>query len=506
MAAHRPVAGRPLRLTIDVDWESLIDEPGVASLLPGEYARFARPVREGLIHFLRGLRPQQQLAVLHDQAQLGARATTAERLGALARSCPVLHKLGQTLARDHRLAAELRQHLRPLESLPPGTPLSVLAQQLVDQLGPLESLGVYLASQPLAEASVAVVVPFTYGPGRRLRGVFKILKPGIEERLAQELRLLQDVGHYLDERCHQLGIPELDYRDAFEQVSSKLLQEIRLEQEQRNLSLADRLYADDPDVHVPWLLEFCTPRITAMERIDGVKVSDHCPDTEADRRKLAELVFRTVLVRPLVARGEAAIFHCDPHPGNVLLTEDGRIALLDWSLAAWLEEEERAAIVQILLAALLLDGEKANWLLRRLSHRGRPVGGRLRSVIETRFGEIRRGRLPGFAWLVSLLDDATQQARLRPSSEMMLFRKSLLTLDGTVGDVDRQFDPDAALFRCFIRCFVAEAPRRWLQPFGARSLPTRISNADLVEAMLSSPLAAARFWLAEWKAAADAAS
>ena len=59
-------------------------------------------------------------------------------------------------------------------------------------------------------------------------GVFKVLKPGIDERLEFELELLGQVGSYLDERCEALKIPHLDYEEAFEQVREKLLWEIRL--------------------------------------------------------------------------------------------------------------------------------------------------------------------------------------------------------------------------------------------------------------------------------------
>lgn len=480
-----------------MDWETLIDEAGVAALLPGEYARFARPVREGLVHFLSGLGPEQQATVLYQQALLGPEATTAQRLGEFARACPVLHKLGQTLARDHRLAAELREHLRPLESLPPTTPLAPLEQEIVAELGPLERLGVRL-EVPIAEASVAIVASFTYGSHQQQRGVFKILKPGIEERLHQELGLLRDVGHYLDERCHQLGIPELEYREAFEQVSSKLAWEIRLDEEQRHLELANQLYANDPQVRIPAVLDFCSPRITAMEFVDGAKVSDYQPDAPGARRRLAGLVFRTAILRPLFARGRTAIFHGDPHPGNVLRTVDGRVALLDWSLATWLDEGERSAIIQIMLAAAVLNRDKIEPLLRQLSQGGRVEERALRTVIQANLLELCRGRPPGLTWLIGLLDNAAQQARLRPSPDMMLFRKALLTLEGTVGDIDRSFKVDDAVFREFVSQFLAETPRRCFQRFCSRALPTRVSNADLTELMLSAPLAPPRYWLTQW--------
>jgi ubiquinone biosynthesis protein len=194
-------------------------------------------------------------------------------LAALARSCPALHKLGQILARDRRLVPELRRHLQELESLPPSIPFEVIRDALERELGPLHRLGVTRVPPALAEASVAVVVPFhrdhVRRRGRCRDGVFKLLKPGIEERLQQEVERFERVGSYLDQRCDDFRIPHLDYRDSFEQVADKLRHEVRLDQERRHLAQARTLYEGDPRVQIPALLDPCTPRVTAMERVWG---------------------------------------------------------------------------------------------------------------------------------------------------------------------------------------------------------------------------------------------
>ncbi len=241
-----------------LNWDWLIDEAAIGSLLADEYARFRRPITGALAAFLGGLPESHQQTILGEQAALPQAATTSERLATLARSCPSLQKLGQILARDRRLAPELRRHLQELESLPPSIPFETLRDMLVQELGPLERLGVTLVPPALAEASVAVVVPFRrHDVSSRLKcpdGVFKILKPGIEERLELELDLLQHVGSYLDQRCDDFRIPHLDYRDSFEQVADKLRHEIRLDLEQRHLRQARALYVTEARVQIPALL------------------------------------------------------------------------------------------------------------------------------------------------------------------------------------------------------------------------------------------------------------
>ena len=98
--------------------------------------------------------------MLRAQAELPLTASISERLGILARSSPVLQKLGQTLAREQRLSREMRFHLRQLESLPPTVPLQTVRETLSRELGSLDARGIELVPPAIAEASVAVIIPF----------------------------------------------------------------------------------------------------------------------------------------------------------------------------------------------------------------------------------------------------------------------------------------------------------------------------------------------------------
>jgi ubiquinone biosynthesis protein len=482
-----------------IDWDSLLDEDVFASVLPDEYARFRRPIRGALTTFLQGLPPAHQVAVLADQAELPPTAAPAQRLAVLAGSCPALHKLGQVLARDRRLGAELRRHLQELESLPPSVPLATIRDILDRELGPLDRLGITLGPAALAEASVAVVIPFRYdrppGGERPRDGVFKVLKPGVEERLDQELQLLERVGSYLDQRCDEFGLPHLDYQEAFEQVREKLRHEVRLDREQQHLERARDFYADEPRVHVPALFEHCTPRVTAMERLTGGKVTGHRLDSWG-RRRLADLVVEALVARPVFAEADPAPFHADPHAGNLFLTADHRLGILDWSLVGWLGEPERLAIVQITLAALALDAERLAATLAGLAGQRRVDEAALGAVVRAGLRRVRQGQFPGFTWLMGLLDEAFQSARLRVGADLLLLRKALHTLEGVVADVGAGDDRiDRVLQGEFLRRLAVEWPRRWLARPDSRAFATRLSNADLTRLVLGFPWTVGQFWL-----------
>ncbi|MEZ6070788.1 MAG: AarF/ABC1/UbiB kinase family protein [Pirellulales bacterium] len=384
----------------------------------------------------------------------------------------MLHKLGQILARDQRLSPQLRTHLQKLESLSPSTPLGVIERTLNEQLGPLDALGVTLAPPALAEASVAVVIPYRQDGGRSagtLRHhadehdgadrVFKVLKPDIEHRLDVELGLLQHLGEHLDERCDELGIPHLDYAESFLQVKNKLWDEVRLDNEQRHLAQAAEFFAGDPDVQIPVLLEHCTSRVTAMSRIYGGKVTDHAIVCPSQRRRLAKLVARALIARPIFADNDQALFHCDPHAGNLFFTDDNRLAILDWSLVGRLNEHERSTIARVMLAAVTLDATQITSLLTGLAERQPPDAVALAAVVRSWLRRVRHGQPPTISWLTGMLDDAVQQARLSVGSDLMLFRKSLHTLEGVLVEIGSdQCVMDEVLGIEFLRALVGSGP------------------------------------------------
>ena len=465
-------------------------------MLPEAYAHYRRPIRGALTVFLEGLSQVHQAAVLEDQATLPPAATVSERFARLARSCPVLHKLGQTLARDRRLLPELRLQLQKLESLPPTIPLKEIRKILGRELGRLDRLGVVLEPPALAEASVAVVVPFRRkGTGER-EGVFKILKPGIEERLEQELALLAHVGSYLDEQCEVLGIARLDYREAFEGLADQLRHEIRLDLEQRHLVIAHAAYAGEPRIHIPALFECCTPRVTAMERVYGEKVTDHRFDNVDDQRRCAELLVAAVIVRPMLSTAGDALFHGDPHAGNLLLTQDHRLAILDWSLATTLSEDKRVAFVQIVIGGLTLDVERITAAISALAGPQGIGSAAVKPIIDAALGRIRQGQFPGLIWVTELLDNVAQTARPRFGSDLVLLRKTLHSLEGVVADIGAERRCiDGVLLSEFFARMAIEWPYRWLATPYCRSFATRLSNADLAGVLMTMPLTATRFWL-----------
>jgi ubiquinone biosynthesis protein len=234
-----------------------------------------------------------------------------------------------------------------------------------------------------------------------------------------------------------------------------------------------------------------------MERVFGARIFDAPSHWAISKRDIARRLVHAVVSHSIFSAEDEALFHADPHAGNLMLARDGKLALLDWSLAGTLRAHVRAAIMQLLFSALTFDREKIREIVYGLDTAGRVDAAALERIIAFKLRGLGRGCLPGLTWLLGLFDDAVREAGLRLSPELVLFRKSLHSLDGVVSELATgDVRVDDVLIVDFLRQFIAEWPQRFFQSLNSRNLRTRISNADLAKLMLSLPIVFTR-WLIE---------
>jgi len=467
-----------------------------ASFLPEEYRAFGELITEGLAFFLNRLPACRLSGILNKQASLADR-TAPERLVALMCDSPTLHKLGQVVARDRRLAPTLRQQLMQLESMSPLTSIEHVRELLQRELFSNEEFSqVQVEDQPLAEASVAVVARFAWnrrGAHREVHGVFKVLRPEIEDRLIEELAVFSDLGAFLEEQCQARGLPTIDYRETFERARDLLVNEVRLDGEQSNLAEAAAAFGASPEVVIPELLPFCTRRVTAMGFIEGPTVADVVRAGGENGRRTARLIVEALIAKPMFAMESDALFHADAHAGNMLVTPEGRLGLIDWSLVGHLGKDVREQIVQIILGGATCDSKRIGRAVEALSH-ATPDRSELRVIAADSLRAVRNGGLPGLAWLTDLLDRAALSARVRFDDDLLLYRKTLLTLEGVIADLDGECPVDAILLAEATQRMIREWPRRFAQLPTSRAFSTHISSFDLAELIWSGPASLMRFW------------
>jgi ubiquinone biosynthesis protein len=204
-----------------------------------------------------------------------------------------------------------------------------------------------------------------------------------------------------------------------------------------------------------------------------------------------------LIARPLWAPSSSSIFHADPHAGNLFLTDDARLAILDWSLVGYLEKAARIHTMQVLLGALTFDAKRIASAIAEMA--SAPANeSALREIADKALGGLLPAKLPGFRWLMSLMDDAMLSAGVQFSQDLLIFRKSVLTIEGLIADISTD--------TCFDQVLPASAARElyregFSRPFASplsRDFGTHLSNLDLLSLYWGAPAAATRYWKRFW--------
>lgn len=470
----------------------LLESLDLGAWLPPKYEHYRPILIDGLACFLRGLPAARWAEMLAEQQRLSLNSTTEQRLVTLMAASPVLHKLGQVLGRHRALDAKLRAELRRLERCEPRTPMGPVRSLIAGELGgAAEFHDICTEPEALAEASVAVVVPFEWtDPAReRRRGVFKVLRPGIKARLEEDLAALGEAAAHLETRRVELGLPDFAFRETFETVERLLRNEVCFEREQANLAAAGERHAGDPRIRVPALLPMCTPRLTAMERLDGDSVDGTRARGGSERRTFVVNLIHALVGDAFLSCSPSAPFHADPHAGNLLWLDDGRLGVLDWSLTGDLALGDRRALSQVVLAGLTLDRAALCRELESLTT-GMPPDADWNEVVDRALRDVRHGRLPGPGWVLETMDRLARSGATF-ATDLLLFRKVWLIVEGVAADIDEHCSLDAAILGAAARAFGREWPQRWAAPFTSRDFATHLSNADLLRLAASGP---AHFW------------
>ena len=479
---------RPPRLRLA---DQIPDDLG--GLFPRELRPYAPLVKRALVEFCERLPAEAQRDIAAGQEALGESAPLPLRLFALLSASPTLHKLGQVVARDPRLHPDLRSALQRLETLPSRIPARFVRSWVTAELGklPCGPEDIVLGEAVLAEASVAVVLPFRWlrGPGDEVDGVFKLLKPGVRDRLERELAALPDIGNLLEVESRKAALPAPDYGDAFVRVRDLLEKEVQLELEQANLADVSKDLAGVAGVAVPEALPLSTPSMTAMTRLFGRKVTEAAGSGNA--RSLARTLAEIAIAGPLFAAAGPSVFHADPHAGNLLETDDGRLGILDWCLTGSLEKRERVEITRLLVATLNFDAARLVRITSRLT--AQPLDRRAaRAPIQAALQGLRLGDVPTLSSIFAMLDRVAGDASARFGGNLILFRKSLHTVQGVLHDLAPGFSLDRYLVQRGIEQALLDLPRRlFSMPFSHR-FGTHLSNFDLARFLSSGPATAFR--------------
>jgi len=310
-------------------------------------------VRHGLAPYLRGQ------ARRRGDAGGGREALALSLRRALEEGGVTFIKLGQLLStRRDLLPEEFISELSQLQDRAEPAPWEQVEEVMAQSLGgPTEKVFAELRHEPAAAASIAQVhkARLRDGEGLGAAVAVKVQRPGIRATVEQDLDILLRLAVRLEDRARWArAVGTADVARGF---AAAMREELDFRVEARNMTAVaatwpgqQRTASNNIQVVLPALHErLSTEHVLVIEWLDGVSLRAAGPLIE--RRGLDRAELARVLLRSMVYQiTEGGVFHADPHPGNIMLLTDGRLAMLDFGSVGRLDAQQRFALQALLLA------------------------------------------------------------------------------------------------------------------------------------------------------------
>lgn len=266
---------------------------------------------------------------------------------------PTFIKAAQWLStRPDILKGDWIQEFKLLRDRVKVLPFSEMRGPLEKALGnPLDEVFVDFQEEPIASGSLGQI----YKARLRTTGeavAVKVQRPGVREKILADMDIIQwfaDQMHEHMEHLRPFNLPQV-----VDELRRGLLSELDFTNEARNATLFNAMNRLPDRVFAPEVVgEYIHPRLVVTKWVDGVSVDDVGFDIEL-RRKLAESGGMSFFSQV----ASTGFFHGDPHPGNLLVTEEGMVCLIDWGLAGQLTRNMRFNLIDLFSACAERSAEK----------------------------------------------------------------------------------------------------------------------------------------------------
>lgn len=374
---------------------------------------------------------------------------TVEELG------PTFIKMAQILStRPDLIPLELTDEFSKLQDRVKPLPFAQIRPIFVEEFG--KDVDALFAGELtlIASASLGQVYKGRLKSGEEV--AIKILKPGVREMIHSDIAIMKKIASLMEDKLHGYGIdsPTAIVRE-FEKTIKK---ELDFTIEALNLKRFAKNFEGDERIFVPKLYEELSTRsIMTMEYVDGIKVSEieRLREAQIDPSEVAEKGFDLICKQIF----EHRFFHGDPHPGNIFVLMDGRIAFVDFGMMGSIGESDRKYFVDMIYYIVKQEDEKAALCILKLAKVqndnldtdafAKDMGDVVRTYFYGSLGDIN---------IKNLLDDIiTLMSRYHVyfRENNYLLTKSLITIEG----VGKALDPDfnaAESIKPFIMRFYKE--------------------------------------------------
>lgn len=275
---------------------------------------------------------------------------TPERARRRARECaellvdlgPAFIKAGQALStRPDIVPPVLLEELAQLQDQLPGFSSALAMACIEEDLGaPVHEHFDSLEREPISAASLGQVHRGVLKGGQPV--AVKVQRPGLREQITLDLYIVRNIAAWLN---RNIGLIRSDLVALIDELGQRVFEEMDYLNEAANAERFRELHRNNPRIAVPAIYRNATSRrVLTMEWIDGVKLTnlDAVRAMGIDPDDMVEVGVNCSLQQLL----EHGFFHADPHPGNLLALEDGRLCYLDFGMMSEVSRESRTGLIQ----------------------------------------------------------------------------------------------------------------------------------------------------------------
>ncbi|HEU4494540.1 MAG TPA: AarF/ABC1/UbiB kinase family protein [Rubrobacteraceae bacterium] len=348
---------------------------------------------------------------------------------------PTFVKFGQLLSTrsdilPEGVLSELQKLQDTVRPMPAGAAQAIVNRELG---APVEEVFTHFDPDPLGSASIGQVHRAVLRGGQVV--AVKVQRPEAPGRVEADLELMREFADFLDRRFGSRLF--IDVRGLVAEFETVIRRELDYTAEAENARRFAANFAGTPVVIPTVYLEYSTSRVLTLQFIEGTRFGDIRPLllAPAERRRVASMGADAIFKMAF----EDGFFHGDPHPGNLILTPQGNLALLDFGMVGYMSRGDIEALSRLFIAVVQRDGAAA---LRGLESLGvrystevrgdlvRDLREFLNKYSALSVGEVTLGQ--ALSELISL----ARRYRLRVPPVFPLLTKALVTAEGLARAID----------------------------------------------------------------------
>jgi ubiquinone biosynthesis protein len=401
-------------------------------------------IKYGFGHFVEQLNIDYYLELGRKIVTFGTATKDIERLTqpqrlrlALEELGPTFIKFGQLLStRPDIVPKEYSQELQKLQDKVPSVGTEAIREQIEKEIGTtIEEAFARFDNEPMAAASIAQVHRGQLKSGEEV--VFKVRRPGVQKVIETDLDILMGLAYLIE---NHIPAGELyDPTGLVKEFRRTVYREMDFAREGYTMDRFAANFDGDPTIYVPRVFwDFTCETVLTMEYVSGTKIS-HFELLQNQGLSLTEIAAKgaNAFLKQVFDYG---LFHGDPHPGNLMVLENGTICMLDYGMVGRLSEELKIQLTELLLALLQRDVDR---IISQLLYAGelldesnlkslkRDLSEFIDDYYDILLQNIKVGKL-----LIDFIDILTEY-RIKFPPDLLLLARALIAMEG----LGRQLDP-----------------------------------------------------------------